>query len=50
MSVPLYWIAEGLPVGVHFGAGFGQEGRLFALADQLEQARPRFHRRPEMAA
>jgi amidase len=50
MSVPLHWTAAGLPVGVHFGAGFGREGVLFALAGQLERARPWFHKRPGMTA
>ena len=46
MSVPLSWSAAGLPIGVHFGAGFGRDGLLFCLAAQLEQARPWFERRP----
>jgi amidase len=40
MSLPLGWSAEGLPIGVHFGADFGQDSLLFALAGQLERARP----------
>ena len=46
MSVPLGWPPSGLPIGVQFGAAFGQDGLLFALASQLEQAQPWFHRRP----
>ncbi len=46
MSVPLYWNGAGLPIGVQFAARFGDEGRLFSLAGQLEQARPWFDKRP----
>lgn len=39
MSVPLSW-HDGLPIGVHFAARYGDEATLFALASQLEKARP----------
>jgi amidase len=44
MSVPLHWTSDGLPVGVHFMARFGEEAALFRLAAQLEKARPWFGR------
>ncbi len=50
MSVPIYWSEHGLPVGSHFAAGFGKEAILFALAGQLETARPWAHRVPPVAA
>ncbi len=50
MSVPLYWNAQGLPIGAHFVARFGDEATLFRLAGQLEQARPWAQRRPPIFA
>ncbi|MBU2490125.1 MAG: amidase [Proteobacteria bacterium] len=48
MSVPLYWNTDGLPLGAHFVAPFGDEASLFALAAQLEQARPWAGRKPKV--
>ena len=46
MSVPLHWTPDGLPCGVQFIAPMGDEGTLFRLAVQLEQAAPWFGKRP----
>ena len=46
MSAPLYWNADGLPIGTHFVAPFGDEATLFRLAAQLESARPWAGRKP----
>ena len=50
MSVPLYWNAEGLPIGSHFAGRFGDEATLFRLAAQLEQSRPWKARWPALPA
>lgn len=50
MSVPLSWDEDGLPIGSHFMARLGDESVLFALAAQLEQARPWGRRRPPISA
>jgi amidase len=49
MSVPLYWNADGLPIGTHFVGRFGDEATLFRLAAQLESARPWAGRWPPLS-
>nr|WP_244635931.1 amidase [Chthonobacter albigriseus] len=46
MSVPFGQTSTGLPVGLHLGARFGDDGLLFRLAAQFERARPWIGRRP----
>jgi len=47
MSVPLHINAEGLPIGSHFAAPYGQEKVLLELAYQLEEAAPWKHTYPK---
>jgi len=50
MSVPLWWNADGVPIGVQLQARFGDEATLFRVASQLEAARPWAGRRPPVHA
>jgi amidase len=50
ISLPLYWTADGLPVGVQFVARLGREDVLLRLAGELERARPWCDRQPPVSA
>lgn len=45
-SLPLYWSADGLPVGVHLAAPFGADEELIALSAELEAVSRWADRRP----
>jgi amidase/6-aminohexanoate-cyclic-dimer hydrolase len=47
-SVPLGWSADGLPIGIHLAARFGDDETLIALCAELERAAPWGHRRPDL--
>ena len=49
ISLPLYWTAEGLPVGVQLVAAYGREDLLVQVAAQLEAAQPWASRRPPVS-
>ncbi len=46
LSLPLWWSQDGLPLGMMFTAGYGDEATLYRLAGQLEQAQPWKDKRP----
>lgn len=50
MSLPLGQSSAGLPIGVQFAAGWGQDGLLLRLAAQLEAAAPWANRVPAVWA
>ncbi len=50
MSVPLGWSPAGLPIGSMFSGKRGDDALLFALALELEAARPWADRRPPVSA
>jgi Asp-tRNA(Asn)/Glu-tRNA(Gln) amidotransferase A subunit family amidase len=37
MSIPIYWTADNIRIGIQFAAPFGDEARLFRLAAQLDK-------------
>ncbi|MEL7284226.1 MAG: amidase family protein [Pseudomonadota bacterium] len=47
MSVPLQWSSDGLPIGSMFSGKRGDDGLLFALAYELENAQPWIDRLPD---
>lgn len=47
-SLPLHWNSEGLPIGVHLAAAFGDDEMLVSLSAEVEAARPWAHRRAPM--
>ena len=50
ISLPLQVSRAGLPIGMQFVAGFGQEAMLFRLAAALENTLPWHQRRPMLHA
>jgi amidase len=50
ISLPLYFSAAGLPIGIQLVAAYGREDLLLRVAAQLETARPWAARRPPVSA
>jgi len=50
VSLPLYWNAQGLPIGVMLAGRIGDEATLIALSAQIEAARPWRDKHPELWA
>lgn len=46
VNLPLYWNADGLPIGVMLAGRIGEEGTLISLSAQIEAARPWKDRHP----
>lgn len=49
-SLPLGWSADGLPLGIHLAAAFGQDETLISLCAEVERAAPWAGKRAPMAA
>jgi amidase len=49
ITLPLFWTAEGLPVGTMLGARMGGEATLLRVAAQLEAAQPWRNRHPPIS-
>jgi amidase/6-aminohexanoate-cyclic-dimer hydrolase len=48
-SLPLGWSRDGLPIGIHLAAAFGQDELLIALCAEVEQAAPWSGKRAPLA-
>jgi amidase len=48
VNLPLYWNADGLPIGVMLAGRMGEEGTLISLSAQVEAARPWQDRHPSL--
>jgi amidase/6-aminohexanoate-cyclic-dimer hydrolase len=48
-SLPLGWSRDGLPIGIHLAAAFGQDETLIALCAEVERAAPWSAKRAPMA-
>ena len=48
-SLPLGWSTDGLPIGIHIAAAFGEDETLIALCNEIEAAQPWAARRAQMA-
>lgn len=48
-TVPMHWTKDGLPVGIHLAAPFGQDADLIALCADLERAQPWAKFKPDLA-
>ena len=49
-SLPLGWSKDGLPLGIHLAAAFGQDETLISLCAEVERAAPWVAKRAPMAA